>query len=162
MTGTLSPMYTGRIGKFVWFWAKSSVTRTLLSGRFFQNARIPRTEGLNLTIRELIEEQRRRMNSANPVERLAAALLIRGELTKRLDKLDDHEIGQLLDDEVGAKLEPFRPGVNRLRCGCDPAAPTAKGMPKRKGFGIRPGRANDQGRTLHDETSRHLCASEHR
>jgi hypothetical protein len=81
----------------------------LLSGRFFQNARIPRLEGLNLTIRELIEEQRRRVNSANPVERLAAALLIRGELTKRLDKLDDHEIGELLDDEVGAKLNLFAP-----------------------------------------------------
>jgi len=27
------------------------------------------------------------VNSANPLERLAAALLIRGELTKRLDKL---------------------------------------------------------------------------
>jgi hypothetical protein len=62
------------------------------------------------------------MNSANPVERLAAALLIRGELTKRLDELDDHEIGQLLDDEVGAKLNFFAPestvcdaAVTRLR-----------------------------------------------
>jgi hypothetical protein len=75
-----------------------------------------------LTIRQLIEEQRRRMNSANPAERLAAALLIRGELTKRLDKLDDHEIGQLLDDEVGARLNVFAPestvcdaAVTRLR-----------------------------------------------
>jgi hypothetical protein len=75
-----------------------------------------------LTLRELIEEQRRRMNSANPAERLAAALLIRGELTKRLDKLDDHEIGQLLDDEVAAKLNLFAPestvcdaAVTRLR-----------------------------------------------
>ncbi|MFZ1008104.1 MAG: hypothetical protein WAN65_14790 [Candidatus Sulfotelmatobacter sp.] len=62
------------------------------------------------------------MNSANRAERLAAALLIRGELTKRLDKLDDHEIGQLLDDEVGAKLNLFGPestvcdaAVDRLR-----------------------------------------------
>ena len=129
--------YTEHFGKFVWFWAKSSVTRTLLSGRFFQNARIPRLEGLNLTIRELIEEQRRRMNSANPAERLAAALLIPGELTKRLDKLDDHEIGQLLDDEVGAKLNLFAPestvcdaAVTRLRR-------RAKGTPKGKRFGIR-------------------------
>ena len=75
-----------------------------------------------MTIRELIEEQRRRVNSGNPVERLAAALLIRGELTKRLDKVDDHEIGQLLDDEVGAKLNLFGPestvcdaAVTRLR-----------------------------------------------
>ena len=49
------------------------------------------------------------MNSANPAERLAAALLIRGELTKRLDELDDHQIGQLLDDEVGARLNVFTP-----------------------------------------------------
>jgi hypothetical protein len=62
------------------------------------------------------------MNSANPVERLAAALLIRGELTKRLDELDNHEIGQLLDDEVGARLSVFAPestvcdaAVTRLR-----------------------------------------------
>ena len=75
-----------------------------------------------MTIRELTEELRRRMNSANPSERLAAALLIPGELTKRLDMLDDHEIGQLLDDEVGARLNVFAPestvcdaAVTRLR-----------------------------------------------
>jgi len=77
---------------------------------------------VNLTIRELIEEQQRRLNSANPAERLAAALLIRGELAKRLDQLNDLEIGQLLDDEVGAKLNLFAPestvcdvAVTRLR-----------------------------------------------
>ena len=75
-----------------------------------------------LTIRELIEEQRRRMNSANPAERLAAALLIPNELTKRISKLDDRDIGQLLEDEVGAKLNFFAPestvcdeAVTRLR-----------------------------------------------
>jgi hypothetical protein len=56
-----------------------------------------------------MKELRRRMYSANPSERLAAVLLIPGELTKRLDELDDHEIGQLLDDEVGAKLNLFAP-----------------------------------------------------
>ena len=77
---------------------------------------------MNLTIRELIEEQRRRMNSANPIERLAAALLIPSELAKRLNKLNDREIGELLDDEVGAKLNLFGPestvcdaAVTRLR-----------------------------------------------
>jgi hypothetical protein len=49
------------------------------------------------------------MNSANPRERLAAVLLIPGELTKRLDELENHEIGQLLDDEVGARLNVFAP-----------------------------------------------------
>jgi hypothetical protein len=112
----------GRRGNFVWFWAKSSVTRTLLSGRFFQNARIPRLEGLNLTIRQLIQQQRKRLCSTNPVERFAAALLISGELTKRLSKLNDCEIGELLDDEVGARLNIFAPelticlaAVDRLR-----------------------------------------------
>ena len=76
------------------------------------------------------------MNSANPAERLAAVLLIRGELTKRLDTLNDHEIGQLLDDEVGAKLNLFGPestvcdeAVTRLRR-------RIKGLPERKRFGI--------------------------
>jgi hypothetical protein len=98
-----------------------------------------------LTIRQLIEEQRRRMNSANPAERLAAALLIRGELTKRLDKLDDHEIGQLLDDEVGARLNVFAPestvcdaAVMRLRR-------RIKGTPEGKNSGFDTGRANEQG-----------------
>jgi hypothetical protein len=77
---------------------------------------------MNLTIRELIEEQRRRLNSSNPVERLAAALLIPSELTKRLNKLDDPAIGDLLDEEIGANLSVFGPestvcdaAVKRLR-----------------------------------------------
>ena len=77
------------------------------------------------------------MTSANPAERLAAALLFRGELTKQLDKLDDHEFGQLLDDEVGARLNVFAPestvcdaAVTRLRR-------RNKGLPQRKRFGIR-------------------------
>jgi hypothetical protein len=68
------------------------------------------------------------MNSASPSERLAAALLIPSELTKRLNNLDDNEIGQLLDDEVGAKLNLFGPestvcdaAVTRLRRRASPA-----------------------------------------
>jgi len=53
-----------------------------------------------LTIRELIEEQRKRVRSRNPVERLAAALLIPAELSRRLRLLSNSEIAQLLDDEV--------------------------------------------------------------
>ena len=103
---------------FAW---KSSVTLLAVSSRFLLSVRIFPLEA-TLSTRELIEEQRRRVNSSNPVERLAAALLIRGELTKRLDNLDDHEIGQLLDDEVGANLNLFGPestvcdaAVTRLR-----------------------------------------------
>ena len=123
-TSPLRPMsmYTGDSENSSGSWRKSSVTRTPFSGRFFQNARIPRLEGLNLTIRQLIQQQRQRLCSTNPVERFAAALLISGELTKRLSKLNDCEIGELLDDEVGARLNLFAPelticlaAVDRLR-----------------------------------------------
>jgi hypothetical protein len=51
-------------------------------------------------IRELMEEQRKRVRSRNPAERFAAALLIPAELSRRLRLLSDSEIAQLLDDEV--------------------------------------------------------------
>lgn len=62
-----------------------------------------------MTIAELIENQRRRLNSRNPVERLAAALLIPGVLRKRLNHLRDRQIGQLLLDEVWSKLNLWGP-----------------------------------------------------
>lgn len=43
------------------------------------------------------------------MERFAASLLIPSELRKRLNHLNDREIGQLLDDEVGARLNVFAP-----------------------------------------------------
>jgi len=43
------------------------------------------------------------------VERFAAALLIPSELTRRLHRLKDREIGHLLDDEVGARLNVLAP-----------------------------------------------------
>jgi hypothetical protein len=77
---------------------------------------------LTLTIRELIEEQRRRLRSNNPAEQLAAALLIPGVLAKRLRLLGDSQLAQLLDDEVGAQLNLLAPesticlaAVDRLR-----------------------------------------------
>ena len=80
--------------------------------------------GESLTIRELMDEQRRRMSSSNPLERFAAVLLIPNELRKRLNSLNDREIGQLLDDEVGARLNVLGPesticdvAVTRLRRG---------------------------------------------
>jgi hypothetical protein len=47
-----------------------------------------------------MEEQRKRVRSGNPAERLAAALLIPAELSRRLRQLRNSEIAQLLDDEV--------------------------------------------------------------
>ena len=62
-----------------------------------------------MTIRELIEEQRRCMRSPNPAERFAAALLIPGELLKHLRPLRNFDIGQLLEDEVLPNLNILAP-----------------------------------------------------
>ena len=63
----------------------------------------------DLTIRELIEEQRIRLQSSNPAERLAAALLIPAELKRRMRLLRNSEIGQLLEDEVWSNLSLLSP-----------------------------------------------------
>ena len=75
-----------------------------------------------MTIGELIAEQRRRMRSSNPAERLAAALLIPGVLAQRLRELSDFNLGQLLEDEVWSNLNLLAPesticlaAVDRLR-----------------------------------------------
>jgi len=62
-----------------------------------------------LTIRELMEEQRKRVRSGNPAERLAAALLIPGEMARRLALLGNSEIAQLLDEEVCPNLSLLAP-----------------------------------------------------
>ena len=64
---------------------------------------------LELTIRELMQEQRRRVCSGNPAERLAAALLIPDELSRRLRLLSDSQLGQLLDEEVCANMSLLAP-----------------------------------------------------
>jgi hypothetical protein len=62
-----------------------------------------------LNIRELIEEQRRRLRSGNPVERFAAAVLIPAVLADRLAGLADRQVGQLLLDQVWPGLSPLAP-----------------------------------------------------
>jgi len=62
-----------------------------------------------LTIRELIDEQRRRLARGNRVERFAAAMLIPAVLAERLAGLADRQIGQLLLDEVWPGLSPLAP-----------------------------------------------------
>ena len=62
-----------------------------------------------MTIRELIDEQRRCMRSPNPVERFASALLIPGELLTQLRQLRDFDLGQILDDEVCSRLNILAP-----------------------------------------------------
>jgi hypothetical protein len=63
----------------------------------------------NVTIRELIDEQRKRVCSGDPAERLAAALLIPAELSRRLRLLDNSEIAQLLDEEVCGNMGILAP-----------------------------------------------------
>jgi len=84
-----------------------------------------------LTIRELIEEQRRRMGSGNPVERFAAALLIPAVLAGRLAGLADRQVGQLLLDEVWPGLSLLAPesticlhAADRLRGSAKEKCPT--------------------------------------
>ena len=56
-----------------------------------------------------MEEQRRRVCSRNPVERLAAALMMPKLLRERLNEVGDHELGQLLEDEVWSYLNLVAP-----------------------------------------------------
>jgi hypothetical protein len=60
-------------------------------------------------IRELMEEQRKRVRSRNPAERLAAALLIPAELSRWLRLLSDSEIAQLLEEEVCGNMSILAP-----------------------------------------------------
>ena len=62
-----------------------------------------------MNIRELIEEQRRRVRSGNPADRFAAAMLIPAVLADRLAGLADRQVGQLLLDEVWPGLSPLAP-----------------------------------------------------
>ena len=65
--------------------------------------------GDNLTIPELMEQQRTRVRSSVPAERLAAALLMPGLLRERLRELDDFQFGQVLDREVCSNLSVLAP-----------------------------------------------------
>jgi hypothetical protein len=62
-----------------------------------------------LTIRELMEEQRRRVRSTNLTERFAAALLISGAIADRPRELDDFDLGNVLEHEVCSKLSVVAP-----------------------------------------------------
>jgi hypothetical protein len=62
-----------------------------------------------LTIRELMEEQRKLLRSSVPAERFAAALLIPGLLRERLRELNDFQLGQVLDREVCSSLSVLAP-----------------------------------------------------
>jgi hypothetical protein len=65
--------------------------------------------GKAVIVKERIQEQRRRAQSSNPAERIAAALLIPGALAKRLRLVGDPELGMLLEDEVCPNLSLLTP-----------------------------------------------------
>jgi hypothetical protein len=95
---------------------------TQFSRRFCHLVCILQMGDKKLTIKQLIEEQRRRLRSANPVERFAAALLIPGVLAKRLRLLGDPRLAQLLEEEVWSRMNLLAPesticlaAVDRLR-----------------------------------------------
>ena len=76
-----------------------------------------------------MQEQRKRVRSGNQAERFAAALLIPGEMARRLALLGNSEIAHLLDEEVCPNLSLLAPeatvcveAANRLRG----AIPTAR------------------------------------
>ncbi|MGC1452360.1 MAG: hypothetical protein WA830_20205 [Candidatus Sulfotelmatobacter sp.] len=62
-----------------------------------------------MTIRELMEEQRKRVRSSDLTERFAAALLIPGVLAERLRELNDVQLGQVLEHEVCSNLSVLAP-----------------------------------------------------
>jgi hypothetical protein len=84
-----------------------------------------------LTVRELIAEQRRRLRSGNPMERLAAALLIPSVLAKRLHQLHDRQIGQLLLDVVWPQLSPLHPASTVCLAAADRLRRLKPGEPAR-------------------------------
>ena len=132
--------------------------RTWFSGRFFQTTRIPRVGELNLTIRQLIQLQRERLCSSNPVERFAAALLVPSELRKRLAKLNDCEIGLLLDGEVGARLNVLAPESTICVVAADRLRRRLTFSPDRRGFGVR--RREMRSRTTTSNDGEHIMHAE--
>jgi hypothetical protein len=56
-----------------------------------------------------MQEQQERVRSNNPAERLAAALLIPAELSRRIRLLSDFQIGRLLQHEVCSNLSVLAP-----------------------------------------------------
>ena len=81
-----------------------------------------------MTIRELIDEQRRRLGCRKPVERFAAAMLFPAALAERLGGLANRQVGQLLLDEVWPGLSPLAPESTI----CLHAADRLRGSPKEK------------------------------
>ena len=60
-------------------------------------------------VESLIDLQRRLLKSKNPFVRRIGTLLAAGALNEHLSELNDHQVGQLLLDEVGGDLGILQP-----------------------------------------------------
>lgn len=76
---------------------------------------------VDIDLHELIEANRKLTQSPEPYEQVVGSLCVAGILTKRLARLSDTEIGQLLSDYVWSELTLFSPemaileeGIQRL------------------------------------------------
>src|SRR5271168_1656665 len=78
-----------------------------------------------MTIRELMEEQRRQVRSSDPAERFAAALLLPAELAKRLRTVSSFRLGELMEHEVCSNLNLLTPELTV----CAEAAERLRRMP---------------------------------
>ncbi len=63
-----------------------------------------RLSSQNVTIRELVDLQRRLARTRDTIEQVIGTLWIGGVLGKRLRELTDRQVGQLLSDVVAAEL----------------------------------------------------------
>lgn len=62
-----------------------------------------------MTIKELMQEQRRQACSSDPAQRFAAALLIPAELSKRIRLLTNAQVGRLMEREVCSTMNLLAP-----------------------------------------------------
>jgi hypothetical protein len=108
-----------------------------VSGQSVFLLRILRVGAEELTIQQLIQEQRARIHSANPAERLAAALLIPAALSERLHLLGDPQLAQLLEDEVWSRMNLLAPESTICLVAADRLRQRVNGSPERERFGIR-------------------------
>ena len=65
----------------------------------------------NIDLYKLIEAQRKLTRSKEPYERVVGVLCVSGMLKKRLVRLSDEELGQLLVEYVSNELTMFSPEV---------------------------------------------------
>ena len=94
-----------------------------------------------LSIRELMAEQRTRARSGNAAERFAAALVIPGVLREWLRQLSDFRLGWLLEHEVCSNLSVLAPELTVCMEAADRLLRRRafKPMPRRRSIAARHG-----------------------